>query len=186
MRTLRWLKRHKWLSVVLLISVFLLVSINVPSLRDRIYLASIDKIDNPDAVDVSFAQLKSFLDNCQTIQGNPDRDCSEYAEDLHNEAEAQGIRAAIVVIPMGKFPDISFHAINAFETTDEGVIYIDAGLGYAYEPRRYGIAEKGADGVYWIELQVGEMEIWYGSYMEIEPQLITEVLGKEKMFWVCW
>jgi len=49
--------------------------------------------------------------------------CSDFAEDVHNNAEAAGIRAGWAGI---KFTGMEVgHAINAFETTDKGLIYID-------------------------------------------------------------
>lgn len=180
------ISEHKKVLVIYILVALLVTCIQVPSLRDRIFLPQIDKVDNSLAQDVSFAELKTFLDNCQTIQGDPTRGCTEYAQDLHNEAESQGIRAAIVVLPLGEFPHIGFHMINAFETTDKGKVYVDAGLGYALEPRQYGIAQRSPDGIYRIETQVGETEIWHGSYSTIEPKYIKETLGRERMFWVCW
>jgi hypothetical protein len=49
--------------------------------------------------------------------------CADYAEDVHNNAEAAGIKCAYVCInfegePIG-------HAFNAFNTTDRGIIYVD-------------------------------------------------------------
>ena len=55
--------------------------------------------------------------------------CGDYAEELHNNAEAHGIRAAYVQV---EFADGSVgHAMNAFITTDYGLQFIDAtGSGY--------------------------------------------------------
>lgn len=43
--------------------------------------------------------------------------CSEYAEMLHNNAEEAGIRAGFVIC--------TDHAMNAFETVDRGLVFID-------------------------------------------------------------
>jgi hypothetical protein len=49
--------------------------------------------------------------------------CADFAEEVHNNAEAAGIRAGWVGI---KFQGSEEgHAINAFETTDRGLVYID-------------------------------------------------------------
>ncbi|MCX7912729.1 MAG: hypothetical protein N2506_07225 [Dehalococcoidales bacterium] len=48
--------------------------------------------------------------------------CGNYACDVHNNAEAHGIRAAFVAI---HFYNNEPHAINAFKTTDRGLVYID-------------------------------------------------------------
>ena len=83
-------------------------------------------INNADAGNVSFEALKAFIISDQT-----DRDlyipgmrmCGSFAETLHNNAERAGIRAAMVIL---QFEDGSVpHALNAFETTDMGLVYID-------------------------------------------------------------
>ena len=48
--------------------------------------------------------------------------CGSYAQDLHNNAEANGIRAAFVAI---HFHEGNPHALNAFKTLDRGLVYID-------------------------------------------------------------
>ena len=49
--------------------------------------------------------------------------CVDFAEMVHNNAEAVGIKAAIVCIV---FTDGGpGHALNAFETKDRGLVYID-------------------------------------------------------------
>ncbi len=48
--------------------------------------------------------------------------CSHFVRDVNDNAERQGIRCAIVLI---SFPEQS-HAIVAFNTTDEGMVYFDA------------------------------------------------------------
>ena len=51
------------------------------------------------------------------------RTCGDFAETVHNNAEFAGIRAALVTIDF-EGQDVS-HALNAFETTDKGLIYVD-------------------------------------------------------------
>jgi hypothetical protein len=62
---------------------------------------------------------------CQ-CEGNCDYQrfvCSDFAIRLHDNAEAEGIRAAIVIVELeGKENP---HALNAFVTTDRGLVYID-------------------------------------------------------------
>ncbi len=48
---------------------------------------------------------------------------------LHNNAEAAGIRTAIVAVelkPAGLAEGVIYHSLTAFETTDHGMMYIDA------------------------------------------------------------
>ncbi|MFA5308289.1 MAG: hypothetical protein WC370_02245 [Dehalococcoidales bacterium] len=83
-------------------------------------------VDNPNATNPTWAQLKFFLMQDQTenhiyIEGF--YDCSQFSKDLHNRAESAGIRAAEVQLwfqgePIG-------HALNAFLTTDFGLVYVD-------------------------------------------------------------
>jgi hypothetical protein len=54
--------------------------------------------------------------------------CADFAEMLHNNAEAASIRSAYVCVALG--PCSSYlsgggHALNAFETIDRGLVYID-------------------------------------------------------------
>ena len=51
------------------------------------------------------------------------RVCADFAEDVHNNAEVQGIKAAWVGIDF--VGDDEGHALNAFMTTDKGLVYID-------------------------------------------------------------
>lgn len=87
--------------------------------------------NNPVARNPSWAELKSFLESDQTdrrayVTGK--FTCGDFAELLHNNAEAAGIRAAIVAIelqPAGMGEGTTNHSLNAFETTDKGLMYID-------------------------------------------------------------
>jgi hypothetical protein len=56
-----------------------------------------------------------------TKQPKPPRICGDFAEMLHNNAERAGIRCAYVSIFVGGLG----HALNAFSTTDRGLVYID-------------------------------------------------------------
>jgi Sec-independent protein translocase protein TatA len=49
-------------------------------------------------------------------------ECGNYAQELHNNAEAKGIRAAFVTVHLY---DERPHALNAFKTLDKGLVYID-------------------------------------------------------------
>lgn len=83
-------------------------------------------VNNPDAKDVSFAELKSFILEDDTNEHKyivGVRNCVDFAEMLHNNAEEAGIRAAFVGINFA-VKKIG-HAINAFQTTDMGLVYVD-------------------------------------------------------------
>jgi len=86
-------------------------------------------INNPNATDPTFAELVAFIvrDTTNTndyVKGGPDGYvCADFAEEVHNNAEAEGIRAAWVSLDFEG--DIEGHALNAFETTDKGLVYVD-------------------------------------------------------------
>lgn len=63
--------------------------------------------------------VKEIIDG--TEQMSPPRICADFAEVLHNNAEKAGIRCAYVSIELGE----DGHALNAFNTTDNGLVYID-------------------------------------------------------------
>lgn len=85
-----------------------------------------DLVDNPEAVNPSWDELVSFLASDQTENNeyiSDVYDCSEFSRDVHNNAEAAGIRSAVVHTD---FVNALFgHALNAFLTTDYGLVYID-------------------------------------------------------------
>ncbi len=103
-------------------------------------------INNEDATDPTYEELVAFIyaDDTNTlpyIKDGPEAFvCSDFAETLHNNAEAAGIRAGWVSID---YADGSIgHAVNVFETTDMGLVFIDCtgeliktwdGENYVYE-----------------------------------------------------
>lgn len=90
-------------------------------------------INSSEAVDVTYAQLSDFIRQDMTDQlhyiGREESSglnsfvCSDFAEVLHNNAEMAGIRAGYTSIDWEEGGP--GHAVNVFETTDEGVVYID-------------------------------------------------------------
>jgi len=90
----------------------------------------IELINNPNAHNPTFAELVAFLERDRTdeysyIFGPPKIAfvCSDFAETVHNNAEAAGMRAAWVGIDIEG--ETERHALNAFQTTDLGLVYID-------------------------------------------------------------
>jgi hypothetical protein len=85
-------------------------------------------IDTNNAPDTYYGTAKSHVDLTRIqniIDGisqpdNPDV-CSDFAERLHNDAEMDGIRCAYVSVDLST----GLHALDAFQTTDKGLIYID-------------------------------------------------------------
>lgn len=88
--------------------------------------------NNPDARNPSWVELKAFLATDETDKQTYDFDtfvCADFAEMLHNNAEAAGIRVAYVSIQLGPssyYPIPGGHALNAFETIDRGLVFIDS------------------------------------------------------------
>jgi hypothetical protein len=78
------------------------------------------------AHDPTWVELEAFLlsdktDEILYVDGK--FVCGDFAETLHNNAEASGIRAAFVIIWWEN--ESVGHAINAFNTSDRGMVYID-------------------------------------------------------------
>ena len=83
-------------------------------------------INNPDARNVSYSSLCYFIWEDKTddeMYIHDQRMCGYFAEMVHNNAEQKGIKAAWVGITFEN-QDIG-HAINAFQTTDRGLAYMD-------------------------------------------------------------
>jgi len=80
---------------------------------------------------VNLKRIQNIIDG--TEQPMPPHVCADFAERLHNEAEMAGIRCAYVSIDLSGYsdpynygiPSNSGHALNVFQTTDRGLIYVD-------------------------------------------------------------
>ena len=89
----------------------------------------IELINNPNATNPTYDELVAFIQEDTTDTNdyleNPyiGYVCADFAEDVHNNAEAAGIRAASVNIQF-KGSDKG-HALNAFDTIDKELVYID-------------------------------------------------------------
>ncbi|MCJ7521334.1 MAG: hypothetical protein MUP21_03855 [Dehalococcoidia bacterium] len=81
--------------------------------------------ENPNAIDLSWEQLKRFLSNVNTDEQPYIADlfvCADFAAMLHDRAETAGIKSAYVSVD---FLDGPGHALDAFNTVDRGLVYID-------------------------------------------------------------
>ncbi len=99
-------------------------------IQPRYYGANPDEpvslINNEAAENPTWHELEGFLiaditDKNSYLPGI--RVCSEFAAELHNNAEKAGIRAAWVALDFED--DTEGHALNAFETTDHGLVFVD-------------------------------------------------------------
>ncbi|MFA5400274.1 MAG: hypothetical protein WC169_04915 [Dehalococcoidia bacterium] len=83
--------------------------------------------NNPAAVDPTWDQLVAFLKADRTDEMeyvDEDFMCGAFAQDVHNNAEKAGIRAAWVGVDLAGRP--IGHAVNAFNTTDRGLVFTDS------------------------------------------------------------
>lgn len=93
----------------------------------------IELVNSSEAHDVTYSALLDFIRLDPTdleiyvardsTSGQQPFVCSDFAEMLHNHAEAAGIRAAYVTLDF--INGGLGHAVNAFQTMDQGIVYID-------------------------------------------------------------
>ena len=86
----------------------------------------IELLDNDAAADGTWDALVQFLVEDYTDESPYIEDlqmCGSFAETLHNNAEAAGIRSAWVSIDI--LGQEVGHALNAFVTTDRGLVFVD-------------------------------------------------------------
>ena len=122
-------------------------------------------VNNPNAVNPTWQQLLLFLENDDTDQEAYVyglRVCAHFAEELHNNAEKAGFRAAWVAIQFSE--NIEGHALNAFETADRGLVYVDctgkkptvipppAGVLGSEEPASVSIGPERNDKIAYVEV----------------------------------
>jgi hypothetical protein len=93
--------------------------------------------------------------------------CADYAERLHNNAEKAGIRAAYVIVEFSTnqtfaSPFGSSHALNAFRTTDRGLVFVDV-------TRPLGVVGGSFDCI--VDIKVGQpyVSVPLFSYVELSP-----------------
>ena len=80
---------------------------------------------------MSLTRIKDIIDG--NIQPDKPNICADFAERLHNEAELAGIKCAYVSVDISGYtdpyhygiPSNSGHALDAFQTTDRGLVYVD-------------------------------------------------------------
>jgi len=114
-------------------------------------------VNNPNATNPTWEELLQFITSDDTDKEPYIEDiymCGDFAETLHNNAEQEGIRAAWVGIHFAD--DIIGHALNAFNTIDEGVVFVDCtGGGFDVVAPSFGdiqIHESDYDRIAYIEI----------------------------------
>lgn len=121
---------------LLICILFLVLCSCAPPLEEK-WFGELVKVNNPEAVDVTRAELIIFLEQDQTDKNEwvfGEYVCVHFATDLHNNAEAYGIRACIVQTEAIE-GEVS-HCFNAFETTDRGLVFVDCSnqWDYVFQP----------------------------------------------------
>jgi len=112
-------------------------------------------INNPDARDPTYSQLMQFLKRDLTDQNEYSENqynCVDFAKDLHDQAESKGIKSAWVGIDfVGK--DVG-HALNAFNTTDHGLVFVDVTAGVLEQTPSFenNLNNKSWDTIAYIEI----------------------------------
>lgn len=105
--------------------------------------------NNLNAQDVTLKELNKFLrsDAVKAIDKKQPKsgeyECGDFARDLHNLAEKQGIRCAFVII---YYNHGTGHGTNAFNTKDFGLIFIDLAMKARYDLNRFVGKGEGAKG----------------------------------------
>jgi hypothetical protein len=114
-------------------------------------------LENLSAHDPSYSELMDFLSTDDTVNNKYDKPnftCADFAEELQNNAEMQGINCGYASL---KFQGKEIgHAVDVFDTTDKGLVYVDTtsgktivipdlGPGYSY----YNLGVISAVTKYW-------------------------------------
>jgi hypothetical protein len=135
----------------------------------------IELVNNPNSTDPTYQEMITFLksDKTDEIEYDPDNFmCGDFAQTVHNKAEAAGIRAAWVSIDFTGFT--VGHACNAFNTTDRGLIFVDCTGVYPYEPGNRDCT---------VEIDIGEIYQPKGLFTTGE---IYEDMGVVRNFKIYW
>lgn len=100
---------------------------------------------------VSYDALTGFLGSDRTEDAtyvDPTYTCANFATNLFNRAEAQGIKCGMVIVTFDGQP--IGHAFNVFPTTDKGVVLIDD-TGLVAAQKASSLAEFQTDAVVYLE-----------------------------------
>ncbi len=83
-------------------------------------------LENPMAHNPTYGEVMEFLRTDDTVKHQyrkPDYTCADFAEDLQNNAERLGLNCGYASMRfLGKD---SGHAVNVFNTVDQGLVYVD-------------------------------------------------------------
>lgn len=100
-------------------------------------------INNPNALDPTYSELLDFLKRDVTDQkeySEMQYNCVDYAKDLHDHAESEGIKSAWVGIDF--VGEEVGHALNAFNTEDRGLVFIDVTSGASEKISSFSVFQE--------------------------------------------
>lgn len=87
-------------------------------------------MENSSAHNPTYQELLTFLKNDNTVKSkyvSPNFTCADFAQEMQNHAESQGIRCGFAGI---SFLDSKYgHAMDVFDTTDRGLVFVDTTSG---------------------------------------------------------
>lgn len=134
---------------------------------------------------VDLQNVQNIIDG--TTQPKNPNVCADFAERLHNDAEMADIKCAYVSIGLSGYSDpnnfgISSdtgHALDAFQTTDRGLIYVDD-TGWVADKPHPTRAVKTANPV------VGQQYIASNLFPEVGWQSTAESMGTVTSLQVIW
>ncbi len=163
--------------------------------------ATVALVNYKNATDPTYDQLMNFLKADKTVTNKysyPNFTCADFARRVHDNAEAAGIRCGFVAVEFldtaidysvydsgdGKFnpptPSSDWgHGIDVFNTTDRGLIYVDAASQVDFEGEtpeiRISYLEKGKElnGID-IDWAVNTSYAFYESYKKDHLSLIYD------------
>ncbi len=96
--------------------------------------AQVNLVNSKSSRNPTWEELKDFLKSDKTDKDSYSlqfRVCADFAEKLHNDAESAGLKAAWVSVCFES--NTEGHALNAFQTTDKGLIFVDCtGKGFSF------------------------------------------------------
>ena len=87
-------------------------------------------MENSSAHNPTYKELLNFLKTDDTVKSkyvSPDFTCADFAQEMQNHAESQGIRCGFAGISF--FESQYGHALDVFDTTDRGLVYVDTTSG---------------------------------------------------------
>jgi hypothetical protein len=135
------------------------------TLGEPIHLINSDSATNP-----TWEQLMAFLIGDKADQRDYSllsHPCGAFAEEVHNNAEAAGIRSAWVAVDFED--DSESHALDAFITRDKGLVFVDCTSAYRSDLPPLLVRDP----------ITGEVEEWKSERLSSYDKIAYVVVGKE-------